>query len=129
MKYELKEGAEETKRKVNSTGLNDPISHELRQCSKNHHNSVKVPCQSTCCRRDEVPRLFYRAKAMGFTGQKNNVESKCFNTAKKSMDALSFTRRVKIILAVSVSQTTKLKRPLNRSCKTSAHARKKWREN
>lgn len=32
MKYELKEGAEETKRKVNSTRLNEPISDELRQC-------------------------------------------------------------------------------------------------
>ena len=34
MKYQLKGEAEEAKRKVNSTRLSDPISDELRQCSK-----------------------------------------------------------------------------------------------
>ena len=64
LKYRRKKEAEEAKKKVNSTRLNDPISDELRQCSKKLQDDSA--CQSTCC-QDEAPCWFERAKTVELT--------------------------------------------------------------
>ena len=67
LKYRRKKEAEEAKRKVNSTRLNDPISDELRKCSKKlDDDSASLVPLSTCC-QDEAPCWFERAKTVEST--------------------------------------------------------------